>query len=229
MNYERNKLYFIPGSFQWKPQMALICICIILLIFADKLPHEIQGIIGGLAVISIIGCIIWIAKNSSNSVVTDAEYDNAVNDKFKNIDIMQTALEKIGLDEDQVKEIPSVYFNGFRIDKNALEKIGRDGKLRTSMYDITVLFFSETQVFMYQQVFDMIKGTKLENTQEYFYKDIVSFSTSTKSSEKDNDTKGVSTFLLIVPNDEFYCSMNNVSDSDGIIFAMKQKLREKKS
>jgi len=229
MNYERNKLYFLPGAFKWKMQLVFICISIFLLILGDKLPYEIRGLIEALAWISIIGCIIWIVKNSSDSVVSDAEFDKAVNDKFKSIDILQTALDKIGLDEDQVREIPPVFFNGFRIDKKALEKIGRDGKLRTSMYDITALFFSDTQVFMYQQVFDMIKGTKLENTQEYFYKDIVSFSTSTKSSDKDQDMKGVSTFLLIVPNDEFYCSMSNVSDSDGIINAMKQKLRDKKS
>ena len=176
--------------------------------------------------------VIWMIVigliNINRNVVEDAEYDAAVNNKFRSVDIMQVALEKVGIDEDQLKEIPPVFFHGYRSDKESAEKIGEDGKLRTSKYDATVLFFSNAQVYVYQQVFDMIEGIKLESTLEYFYKDIVSFYTSTKTSDKNKEVKGVSTFTLVVPNDEFCCSMSNVSNADVIISAVKQKLREKK-
>ena len=234
VNYERNKLYFFPKSVGtgWMP-FALIGFSIILFIIQSNTGgysgRDTSQAISVFPWLLMIFGVFWIIiVYVMNIEVTDEEYDSAVYNKFKSIDITQTALEKIGLDEDQVNEIQPVSFHGYRVDKEAAEKTGKDGKLRTSKYDATVLFFSDSQVFMYQQIFDMIDGTKLEYTLEYFYKDIVSFSTSTKTSEKNKNAKGISTFTLIVPNDEFYCSMGNISDADAVIGAVKQKLREKR-
>jgi len=235
-DYERNKLYFFPTPAKklgWMP-FALIAIGIILLILAQEMGYDLRmffNAIGG----TLLGAgVIWMIAigliNANREVVEDAEYDAAVNSKFRSIDIMQVALEKVGIDEDQLKEIPPVFVHGYRSDKETAKKIGNDGKLRTSKYDATILFFSNAQIFMYQQVFDMIEGIKLEYTLEYFYKDIVSFYTSTETSDKNKkEVKGVSTFYLTVPNDKFYCSMSNVSDAEMIIGAMKQMLREKKA
>jgi len=235
MNYELNRLYFFPtpprkiGAWPF----ILIGISILLLILQSDMYREIKTIFLTFGIVLLIAGIIWLISifvlNENRTVVTDSEYDEAVFKKFKIISLMKEALEKIGIDEDQLKEIPPIFVHGFRSDKDSAEKIGKDGKLRTSKYDATVMFFSASQIYIYQQVFDMLEGVKLEYTLEYFYRDIVSFFTSTKTSDKNNvKVTGVSTFTLIVPNDEFSCSMSGISDADMIISAMKQMLREKK-
>jgi hypothetical protein len=88
---------------------------------------------------------------------------------------------------------------------------------------------------VYQYRFNMADDAKRESTQEYFYKDVTSFKTSTDSTEGDvfgmKQTVEQERFVVIVPGDHFVCSMSKTQDEDGleeIIQAMKQKLREKK-
>ncbi|MBR2903274.1 MAG: hypothetical protein IKC37_01375, partial [Clostridia bacterium] len=145
------------------------------------------------------------------------------------------------LDEDELKEIPPVYFHGWEYEGKPAptwSKIGKDGRSRASKYSATWLFFSNTQVYMYSIVFDMASDSKTEKTEEYFYKDITNFSTSSDSIEvtafegcMNRPVKKqieVTRFALIVPGDKFWCSTSNVANVDDAIKAMKQKLREKK-
>ena len=60
----------------------------------------------------------------------------------------QKALDKIGLDEDELKELEPVHFEGFLFDKNSLSKQGDDNKWRSSKYQVSWLFFSTTQLFL---------------------------------------------------------------------------------
>ena len=79
----------------------------------------------------------------------------------------------------------------------------------------------------------MINDEKKERTEEYFYKDITNFSTSTKSvkyrdktgTEKTRDT---TSFTIVVPGDKIEVAMRPTSEIEQSIQAMKQKLREKK-
>ena len=112
------------------------------------------------------------------------------------------------------------------MDIDTLVKIGNDGKLRTSKYDGTVLFFSDTHVHAYQIIQDMLSCTETECTREFSYKDIMSFYAARKMPFKGGNR--IDTFILKVPNDEFYCSMDNVESVDRIINAMRQKMREQK-
>lgn len=168
--------------------------------------------------------------------IKDEAYDELVKQKLNSLNVKQRALAKIGLDEDELKEIPPVYFHGWEYDAKphpTYSCIGNDGRSRASKYSATYLFFSDTQVYMYSIVFDMASDSKSERTEEYFYKDITNFSTSSDSIEI-MSTKGkrqveTNRFSLIVPGDKFYCSTTGVSDVDQVISAMKQKLREKKN
>jgi len=161
-------------------------------------------------------------------VISDETYDQMVLRKLNSLNLAAKALAKTGLDEDQLKEIPPVYFHGLHIDKKSIERVGNDGKLRGSKYDATMLYFSDTQLFMYQYVFDLTEGTwKKEETLEFFYKDVVSFATVTKTSERTG--KDVSAFSLKVSGDAFDCSISGCPDAEKVIAGMKQKLREKKN
>jgi len=160
--------------------------------------------------------------------VKDEVYDQMLNENRAAVNIRQKALGKIGLDEDQLKEIPPIYFHGYYFKDNAMVRIGKDGRLRASKYSETMLFFSGTQVYMYQYIMDMASNWKKENTEEYFYKDITNFSTTTESIKVAGKDIDVNEFVLVVPGDKFYCAISGVPDADRAISAMKQKLREKK-
>ncbi|MBQ9513816.1 MAG: hypothetical protein IJR66_02385 [Clostridia bacterium] len=176
-----------------------------------------------------------------SGAMSDEEYDAMLKKRLNSLNLKAKALQKIGLDEDQLKEIPPVFFYGYEDKINggaAYGKLGKDGIYRTSAYSATYLFFSNTQMYMYNMIFDMASGAKKENTEEYFYKDITNFSTTSETMEymeysgcMGKATKKqieISKFALIVPGDKFYCSTSGVKDADSAVNAMKQKLREKK-
>ncbi len=167
----------------------------------------------------------------------DDDYDALVQAKRSSIDIKKKALDKIGLDESQVSEIPPVCFEGYEFyGMDCWKKVGKDGKPRSSAYSITQLFFSDTQVYMYQIIFSMDDDAKKERTEEYFYRDITNFATSSET-EQISEISGcrgkvtdrmanVRRFSMVVPGDKFTCSTSQ--DIERQVSAMKAKLREKK-
>ena len=178
-------------------------------------------------------------KCLSKKPISDAEYDEMVLAVLRSNDYKKKALDKIGLDEDQVKEIEPVHFEGFQYDKQSLAKQGDDGKYRSSKYQVSWLFFSSTQVYLYQNTFNMDEDGKKESTEEYFYKDITNFSTSSDTvetpfydTEKGKDIlKNVDSnrFAITVPGDKFYCSLEQNDYTENAIRGMKSMLREKKN
>lgn len=175
----------------------------------------------------------------SKKALTDEEYDQMVAAVLNSNDYKQKALNKIGLDEDQVKEIEPVHFEGYQFDKQSLAKMGDDGKYRSSKYQVSWLFFSSTQVYLYQNTFNMDEDGKKEATEEYFYKDITNFSTSSDTVEtpvydkkkKETVLKNVDSnrFAITVPGDKFYCSLRQDDYTERAIQGMKAMLREKKN
>jgi hypothetical protein len=156
------------------------------------------------------------------------------------LNLKQKSLNKIGLDEDELREIEPVFFQGYSREHTF---VGKDDKLRSTWYETAWLFFSDTQVYMYSYRWDMTSDSKKEGSEEYFYKDITNFSTSSETVEafrintgcsgkektREKVNREYSQFGLVVPGDKFYCSTSNVQNADTSVSAMKQKLREKKN
>ena len=168
--------------------------------------------------------------------VKDEAYDQIVMSKLNGLNLRQKAIARIGLDEDQLKEIPPVYFHGYGF-KGARSRYGADGRARTSKYEVAYLFFSSSQVYMYSYTFDLINDSKQEKAEEYFYKDVTNFTTyseteviTTAGCTGKETTKNYDTnlFSLSAGGEKFICSISGVADADKSINAMKQKLREKK-
>jgi hypothetical protein len=179
-----------------------------------------------------------------NPAMKDEEYDAKVSAIAEGTDFRKKALGKIGLDEEEVNEIEPVHFEGYVIDeKRGFAKAGEDRKWRSSIYQISWLFFSATQVYVWQYTFNMDEDGRKEATREYFYKDITNFSTSSDTVEKNVLDKVSCTgsktyrrmnvdsnrFSLVVPGDKFFCSMKQNDYTERAIQGMKAKLREKKS
>lgn len=175
--------------------------------------------------------------------ISDQDYESMLRAKLNSIDVKQKALNKIGVDESQVNEIEPVHFEGYLFDdKKAYARLGKDHIWRSSAYQISWIFFSDTQVYVYQYTFNMDEDGKKESTEEYFYRDITNFSTASDSVEKEVVDKvscsGKTTYIrksvdtnrfaLVVPGDKFYCSMEQTDYTERAIQGMKAKLREKK-
>ena len=174
--------------------------------------------------------------------ITDSDYDNIVSSAVSQNNFKQKALDKIGLDESQVNEIDPVHFEGWLFGKkNGVDwaKYGADNKARSSAYQMTWLFFSSSQVYIYKHTMHFTKDDKKVTTEEYFYKDITNFSTVTDTEEqefwnnnlKKGEIKNVdrNDFAITVPGDKFYCSMEQNDYTERVIQGMKSKLREKKA
>lgn len=161
--------------------------------------------------------------------ITDAQYYDIVASERSRYNSMQKALDKIGLDSDEVREIPPVYFEGFR-GENAYTKQTANGRWVSTTYEIAWLFFSDSQVHVYRRRFNLDDDYTTEITDEYFYKDITAFTTiSEEEVDKDGKRIPTTTFRMRGAGIEFECSLSEVKDFETAIRGMKQKLREKKN
>lgn len=171
--------------------------------------------------------------------ISDEEYEEMLRNALSKFDFKKKALDKIGLDESELQEIKPVNFNGWVADKTTYGRLGKDHKWRYSAYQVSWLFFSSSQVYFYQYTLYMDCDEKKEITNEYFYRDITSFNTSSDTVEvryydakkKQDILKNVDStrFCLAVPGDKMYCAMEQNEASERAVQAMKSKLREKKN
>ncbi len=185
--------------------------------------------------------------------ITDAEYIQIVNEQIGSLESRkERALTRLGLEEEQVSEIPPVCFQGFTTlegdvkgIKNDWTKLNESGRLVTPTKELTWLFFGNDQVFVYEVRVDTCDNSlRSERTLEYFYKDVTAFASSSDSIRtKVRKIKGGCTpkidfedraveqesFRIVVPGESFECPLSPEDDNESKISAMKQKLREKKN
>jgi len=177
---------------------------------------------------------------SSIGMMKDAEYLELVHRTRDSLNLRETALEKIGLEEEQVSEIPPVCIQGFKFQR-AFVKRGATGRWVSSCYEVTWLFFGSNQLYLFTKQFNLDESKKAEQTQEYFYKDVTSLSTAMETVSSDGSDGirvmgiekvevEVTAFVLTVPGDKLKVAIDpsEVPDHEAIIKAMKHKLREKK-
>ena len=165
--------------------------------------------------------------------MTDEEYLAIVRKKRDSLNLKQRALSKIGLDEDELQEIPPIMFEGFTF-RNAWSKRRANGNWVSSAYQVSWLFFSATEVYIYQYTMNMDEDKKSESTEEYFYRDVTSFNSRTETEEaKDNHGNKIEVesnkFCIVVPGATLTVALQDTTgDFESAIQGMKQKLREKK-
>ena len=174
----------------------------------------------------------------------DADYEKLVQSKIESLNLKQRAISKIGLDEEEISEIPPVNFVGYWYDDNLVRET-ESGKYVSSTWMSTWLFFSKTQIYVYEYSFCMCADAKEENTEEYFYKDVTSVSTTSESVKPKwfakkggcvSSKKGVASaqidttkFQIVVPGDKFKVAMETSEEIERMVHAMKQQLRDKKN
>lgn len=186
--------------------------------------------------------------------ISDEEYLTIQNNAVGSLEDRKTqALNKLGVDIDQVSEIEPVGFQGYAfltdeigsMEKNYVRFSG-DGNLITATKELTWLFFGDEQLFVYKCRVDMCDSQlRSETTIDYFYKDITAFSTESSSHREktatlesgcgkneyvySDQTIQAEKFRIVVPGEVFSCAMSSEDDNNTKISAMKQKLRDKKN
>ena len=165
--------------------------------------------------------------------MTDDAYLAQVRAKRDSLNLKQKAIAKTGLDEDEIKEISPAVFEGFVFSK-AYSKKRANGNWVSSRYQVSWLFFSSTQVFLYSHIFNMDDDDKKVTTEDYFYKDVITFSTvSETETSKDREGKDVTVetefcSMKITDGSKFMLALNGGSDAERIIQGIKAKIREKR-
>lgn len=104
MDYQKNQKYFEGVSYMG----GIILIVIGAIIFLAGLFKSAGAAIVGLLLLA--GGIVFVILKKKG-IVTDAEYDASVASMLNNI--QSKALNKLGVDEDEVKEIAPISFDGY--------------------------------------------------------------------------------------------------------------------
>lgn len=120
------------------------------------------------------------------SRVSDSAYDGSVLSQISNL--KKIALEKLGVDEDEVKEVEPIIIGGYSFDSDSIMvKQGADGIWRSNQYEVCMIFFSANEVHCYRYNCCTTDKNNTEGTDVYFYNDLVSVSTISKQKEIDID------------------------------------------
>lgn len=129
-----------------------------------------------------IGIGIWALATWSKRP-TDAQMDAWLDEDLRMLH--PKALSKTGTDPSELVAEP-VMITGPRLSNIANAHFtfrrGKDNVLRFTPVNVTIINFTANQLVVYGCVLDLTTGNALnENTDEYFYKDVVSVSTKTES------------------------------------------------
>lgn len=172
-------------------------------------------------------------KVAPRKLMTDEEYEKMVEEKISSMDIDKLSLAKLGLDEEQVKEIKPIIFRDKVITDESLKVRNNDNNsVHSSTQHVTYLYFTDEQLFVYKIQFDMCCNKQNEWTDEFFYKDICDVSTSeSRNVLAYGDIKfeySTMAFKIIATNSEIGFVLEGDKLKMDSIQAMKQKIREKK-
>lgn len=227
MNTYENNLYSVSSKYfddkkNAEKRTLLLYFFVGLGLFCSYIDQVMIGIV-------FLVVAIWFVFEKK---VTDTEYDAAV--QLYLFDIKQIALEKLGIDEDEVKEVTPIVFGGYNFDKGTISKLGKDKIWRTNKYEVVCLFFSKNEVHCYSYEFFTTneKDRKYrENTEVYFYTDIVSVSTSLTTTKLENGVSVEHEFFKLTTKGgtALEVSLTDVEGAKNSINAMRHLLREKKS
>ena len=182
----------------------------------------------GLLLLSMSGSL----AKSEEKGYSDGEYDAEV---ARYADSLKShALNKLGVDESEVKEIHPIVLGGYDFDGADRIKEGGDKKWRSNIYKVIMLFFTSNEVhcctIRFKTTEDLILG---EATDVYFYQDIVSVSTysdNIKVTVKEKEIMiNCETFKLTTKGGtSLTVNLLNSRQGQESVNAMRALLREKK-
>lgn len=200
---------------------------------------------------SIPGAIVW--KNyqlTASNAAAEEKYDTYVKEDIE--DFKKRAIERLGIIQEEIsiinpiegigplldykpQQVQGNVFNLFAHNLHDLRfKVGVDKKIRYTLLQATVFFFSEEQIYVYQVDYDICSGEIFgDRTYEYFYRDIDCVITG-KQLENINRKKDISKeyeyFSVIVTSGTSTKAISDTDKSilDNQVMGMRVLIRNKK-
>ena len=224
MDYSKNLTYFYD-----EPDG---CGCAVVIIILASFGGFSLGYTGMALVVLIIGIVSAWLLGQPMTTISDSEYDAEV---ARYADSLKShALNKLGIDESEVKEIHPIVLGGYDFYGADKIKKGSDDKCRSNIYKVIMLFFTSNEVhcctIRFKTTEELILG---EATDVYFYQDIVSVSTYSDNIIVRVKEKGI-TFnseafrLTTKGGTSLTVNLSDSSQGDESVNAMRALLREKK-
>lgn len=174
-------------------------------------------------------------SDAPKALMTDDEYERLVNEKIEKMNVISLGLNRLGLDASQIEEIKPIILRDKVLTKTSLRVYNDDDNtLHSSTQYVTLLYFTDTQLFVYKIQFDMCCNLQEEWTSEFFYQDICDVSTYVENNvleigEKTKIEYSTIAFKIIAPNSSIGFDMDGDNENVASIQAMKQKIRDKKN
>jgi hypothetical protein len=138
----------------------------------------INGIIGA----AVLGLGIYKYKNSSSEGMAQQIDALLASEEKKALDL---ALSKLGLDRDELGSVEPLVVSGYKFSDIPFGFVAKQekstGKWRSPLGEVAVIIFSDDVLHSYKRIFSFVDPSfKGEETDEYFYKDVVSISTKSE-------------------------------------------------
>ncbi len=170
---------------------------------------------------------------------TEDEYTRYVNGVLSGSDYKAQALEKLGIDESQAAVSEPVHFEGYCYQGgNVFARQGRDGVWRSSVIQVSWLFFGEDTVYVYRCTYNAVDGSRKEDTLERSYADVNNFSVVPGGIDKNviDNSSGTWTrrsvdntrFSIVMRDDSFTCALALDDYAEQSLRRMKSLLRDMK-
>jgi hypothetical protein len=171
IDYEANAKYFEPTKYKGG---ITLCVIGLLLFLTGKPGAALLGVL-------LAGAGAFLLYRQTAGRPTDAHIDRQVHAILG--ELRQRALNKLTLDDDEVKLIDPIIVGGHPTRGRGIRiKIGKDGKFRSSIVEGIAIFFAEQELHAYKYQISLIKKNETsDRTDVYFYRDVVSVSTSSHS------------------------------------------------
>ena len=144
----------------------------------DPLPAQVGGIAYiFLGLLAIAGAILIILLNTSRRL-SDQQYEAAIASYPENIALKARTV--LCIPENETLLAPAMVFEDFKY-HNVLEVKHNNGRVRTDLYQKSVVFLTEKYLYTYSLTFRTVKSEEVINTEMLSYQDIVSVTLTQKN------------------------------------------------
>lgn len=173
--------------------------------------------------------------DAPRKLMTDEEYEKIVKEKIESMDMISLGLKRLGLDGSQIEEIKPIVLTDKAMTDTSLRVYNKtDGTLHSSTQCVTLLYFTDSQMFVYKIQFDMCCNEQKEWMSEFFYEDICDISTHVEKSvltvsEEQKIEYSTVEFEIIASNSSIGFVLQGDDANIGSIQGMKQKIRDKRN
>ncbi len=174
----------------------------------------------------VVGAVIY----SKNLIfLSGTEYDQKIEKKLH--EARPDIREYLGIDESEVEEIEPITFEGYKyVGAKKLRKDPEDNLWRTDLYEKATIFFTANELHLYKVSYDCWNDTIGENTDVYFYEDVVSVSTNNEVEKVANNTINYISFKLVSRGGNSLSIALKADDNiQRSVNAMRALIKEKKS